>query len=250
VRRVAILTILVLVSGGCASLPEIPQSPNACVEVYSQDRCLAMIDAAAAEVSRNRGDVTGIAIVHDPPPEGAILGGAWSIRVRVGFTDGTTHDARMCGGIPSGPACSDEPRLESRSPVDGGYRDVPAGSSPLPTVAPSAVESASSIVIETVTIPIERQGEHEIVLGEGSLPNGVWTIGSFDFAEPWPDNVALRDGVARLELRSLEPDGKPFENYYMHGWRAGVERVEAALLFDVLWFQPGADLTIRNVVVR
>ena len=30
----------------------------------------------------------------------------------------------------------------------------------------------------------------------------------------------------------------------------GVERVEAVLLFDVLRFQPGAALVIRNVVVR
>lgn len=249
-RRGAALAVVALVAGGCASPPDIPQSPVSCVEVYSQDRCLAMIDAAAAEVTRDRGDVTGIVIVHDPPPErGATSGAARPIRVRVGFRDGTTHDARMCGGIPSGPACSDEPLLESRSALDG-YRDVPAGSTPLPTAAPSAVKSASRLVIDAVTIPIERQGEYEIVLGEGTLPNGIWTIGSFDFAEPWPADVALRDGVSRLELRSLERDGKPFDNYYMHGWRPGVERVEAVLMFDVLWFQPGADLRIEDVVVR
>lgn len=248
-RRLAALAIMALVAGGCSLLPEIPQSPMACVEVYSQDRCLAMADVAAAEVSRNRGDVVGIAIVPDASLQGVTLGGAPPIQVRVGFADGMTHDARMCGGLPSGPACSDEPRLESRSAL-GGYTDVPAGSTPLPTVAPAAVTSASTLVIETVAIPIDRQGEHEIVLGEGALPNGVWTIGSFDFAEPWPDDLVLRDGAVRLELRSLEPDGKPFDNSYMHGWRPGVERVEAVLLFDVLWFEPGADLVIRNVVVK
>jgi hypothetical protein len=249
VRRVVALALLVLVGGGCKSLPDIPQSPKACVEIYPQDRCLAMIDAAAAEISRNRGDVTGIFIVHDPPPEGTTSGAARPIRVRINLEDGTTHDARMCGGIPSGPACSDEPRLESRSAL-AGYTDVPAGSTPLPTVAPAAARSASRIVIDTLTISVERRGEYEIVLGEGSLPNGVWTTGFFEFVESWPRDVALRDGLVWLALRSLEPDGKPFDNYYMHGWRPGIERFEAVLRFDVLWFEPGADLTIQNVVVR
>ena len=62
--------------------------------------------------------------------------------------------------------------------------------------------------------------------------------------------VALADALAALEVRSLEPDGKPFHNYYEHGWRPGVERVEAVLMFDVLWFEPGADLGLRLVVIR
>lgn len=249
-RRLAGLVILAQLVSGCSLVPDLPQAPTACIEVHSRNQCLAMTDVAAAEVSKNRGDVVGIVVVPDPPPEGAILGGAWPIHIRVAFTDGSTHDARMCGGIPMGPACSDEPRLESRSAVRGGYTDVPAGSTPLPTVAPSAVKAASPIVMDTLTIPLESRGEYEIVFGEGSLPNGVWTTGFFEFVEPWPDDVALRDGIVWLQLRSLEPDGKPFDNYYMHGWRPGVERFEAVLVFEVLWFQPGADLTIRNVVVR
>ncbi len=62
--------------------------------------------------------------------------------------------------------------------------------------------------------------------------------------------MSLKDGVASIRLRSLEPDGKPFENYYEHGWRPGVERVEAILVFEVLWSEPGAVLSIRDVVVR
>jgi len=89
-----------------------------------------------------------------------------------------------------------------------------------------------------------------VVVGEGSLANGVWTAGTFRFVDTWPADLALRDAIVLLELRSLEGDGKPFDNYYLHGWRAGVERVRAVLRFDVLWFKPGATLEIRNVVVR
>jgi hypothetical protein len=249
VRRLAALAIVALAVSGCSLLPDLGQGPRACIDAYSANRCLAMTDVAAADVSKNRGDVVGIVIVPDPPPDGATLGGASPIHVRVAFRDGTTHDARMCGGIPWGPACSDEPSLSPRSAL-GAYTDVPAGSTPVPSPQPEAKEAATSIVIDTLTIPIERQGSYEIVVGRGSLPNGRWTIGSFDFADPWPDDVAIREGYVTLELRSLEPDGKPFDNYYLHGWREGVERVEAVLMFDVLWFESGAELTIQNVVVR
>ena len=56
--------------------------------------------------------------------------------------------------------------------------------------------------------------------------------------------------MAQINLRSLEPDGKPFQNYYDHGWRPGVERVEAVLVFDVLWFEKGAVLAIHDIEVR
>ncbi len=53
-----------------------------------------------------------------------------------------------------------------------------------------------------------------------------------------------------VEIRSLEPDGKPFQNVHEHGWRDGLERVEAVLVFDVKRFDPGATVEVRDVVVR
>jgi hypothetical protein len=245
-----LLTVLVVafVAAGCRFLATIPEGPQACHDVYTTHRCLAMADIVAADAGKDRGDVTRLAVIPEAPRNEA-LGGASPIRVRAEFADGTTHEAGMCGGIPWGPACSDEPSLAFRSAISS-YTDVPAGSTPLPSLAPAAVKSASPIVIDSLTIPIDRRGENEIVLGRGSLPNGVWRTGSLDFADSWPDDVALRDGVVSLELHSLESDGKPFENHYLHGWRAGVERFEAILRFDVLWFEPGAVLGIRDVVVR
>jgi len=248
-----------LVGGGCAFLPDLPQAPTACVEVYSRNQCLAMTDVAAAEASKNRGDVVGIVVVPDPPPEGATLGGAWPIHVRVAFMDGTVHDARLCGGISIDPACSADPQLSPRS-IMGGYTDVPCGAEPAdapadcPTPFPSpdaeVVAEATPLRVDEVSIPIDHVGQYEVPVGQGSLPNGILEDTSFTFADAWPDDVALRDESAFLEVRSLEADGKPFDNYYLHGWRPGVERFEAVLLFDVSWFQPGADLTIENVVVR
>jgi len=55
-----------------------------------------------------------------------------------------------------------------------------------------------------------------------------------------------------LEIRA-KSDGKVIWNIYEHGWREGVEGVEgvdAVLVFDVFHVDPGATLSIRDLVVR
>lgn len=248
---------------GCAIFADAALTPQPCGQIYSTQRCLAMTDAAAAEISATRADVVAIAIVPDPPPRDGVLeasGGAKALRIRITMTDGSMHDAMMCGGIPSGPACMDAPRLEARTSVEdgGGYHDVPCPDhapphscgTPLPTLEAAAVAAARPLSVARFPIPIDHVGAYEVSLGKASLANGVASLASFSFVNDWPLDVSLQDGVAQIGLRSLEPDGKPFQNYYDHGWRPGVERVEAILVIRVLWFEKGAVLAIRNVVVR
>jgi hypothetical protein len=264
VRRLVALSILMAwLVAGCSMFGDAPVAPQPCGQVYSMQRCLAMTDEAASRIGRTRDDVTATDIVPDPPPPDGILptlGGAASITVRLRFADGSTTEARMCGGIPYGAACMDAPRLEARTSVEdgGGYHDVPCpdGSpphscgTPLPTLQAAAVAAARRLSVARFQIPIDHLGAYEVSLGEASLANGVATLASFAFVDQWPLDVSLKDGVGQIGLRSLEPDGKPFQNYYDHGWRPGIERVEAVLVFDVLWFEKGAVLGIRDVVVR
>jgi hypothetical protein len=256
VRRLALLAIVALAVSGCALLPDLGQGPQACIDAYPANQCLAMTDVAAADVSKNRGDVIGIVIVPDPAPDGATLGGAWPIHVRVAFRDGTTHDARLCGGVSIAPACTQDPTLRASS-ILGGYTDVPCAgeapdscATPHPSIEADAADAAAPLTIDERTIPIDRIGLLDIPLGEATLPNGILTEASFEFVETWPADVALAGGSGVLGIRSLEPDGKPFDNYYLHGWRPGLERVAVTLQLEVLYFEPGADLVIRNVVVR
>jgi hypothetical protein len=248
-----IAALMALVAAGCSLMPttaEAGRQPKACAVVYSVARCDAMTDIVAADLGKNRDDVAAVAIVPDAPPGGVHLSAGWHVRVRIALKDGTLHDKEICGGVIHEPACLDDPALEVRSTISAGYRDVPEGASPLPLVAPSAIAEAAPIAVDSLSIPIDRLGTYEVPLGEGSLPNGIWTSGSLAFAEPWPDDLALRDAIVNLELRSLEPGGAPFENAYIHGWRRGVERVQAIARFDVLWFRPGATLELRDVSVR
>jgi hypothetical protein len=263
-RRIAVLLLVAASIGACSTVAgEPPADPQPCGEVYRTQTCLAMTDEAASRSHRTRDDVSTIDIVQLPTRDqaGALItrsGGGFFARLT--FTDGTTRDEAMCGGIPSGPACMDSPRLEARSSIQegGGYHDVPCpdGSppdtcgTPLPTLQPAAVAGARSLSVARFEIPIDHIGTYEVPLGEVSFPNGIATAASFEFADPWPLDVSLGEGVAQIDLRSLEPDGKPFQNYFDHGWRPGVERAEAILAFDVLWFKTGAVLGIRNVVVR
>ncbi len=263
--RLAAISLLVAGSmAGCSAIGgEAPAVPQPCADVYSTQTCLAMTDEAASRSHRTRDDVTAINIVQFPTRDqnGALItrsGGGFFARLT--FTDGTRTDEPMCVGIPSGPACMDEPRLEARSSIDmgGGYHDVPCpdGSAPhtcgtpLPTLQPAAVAGARPLSVARIEIPIDYIGSYEVALGEALLPNGIATVASFEFADPWPLDVSLGQGVAQINLRSLEPDGKPFQNYFDHGWRPGVERAEAILAFEVLWFKKGAVLDIRDVVVR
>jgi hypothetical protein len=255
-----LLVVAAAIAGSCSMLEAIQQGtaqgPRPCVEVYSPSRCLAMVDEAAAEVSKTRADVTAATIIPDPPPD-ADRFGAWPVLLRITLTDGSSHDARMCGGLAMGAACTDDPRLDARSLTAGGYRDVPCSGeppdgcpTPFPSSDPGTLDAANPLIVAERTIAIEHVGRHEVSLGTASLPNGILTDASFAFEGGWPDDVALAGAFGWIEVRSLEPDGKPFDNYYLHGWREGVERVEAFVVFDILWFRPGATLSIHDVVVR
>jgi hypothetical protein len=87
------------------------------------------------------------------------------------------------------------------------------------------------------------------VLGEAWLPNGLLTTADFALVDDWPPGVTILDGGVSLEVRS-QRDGKVIWNKYEHGWREGIEGVEAVLVFDVFRYEPGATLSIQDVVVN
>ncbi len=167
----------------------------------------------------------------------------------VTLADGTLHQVSMCGGVDMSPPCVDNPHLTANSVTQGGYHDVPEGSSPVPSAAPDALEMAMELRIDRLDIPIDRTGLHEIVLGEAWLPNGLLTTAEFDLVDVWPSDVTIIDGRVSLEVRSMT-SGQPIQNIYEHGWREGIEGVEAVLVFDVFRFEPGATLSIQDVVVN
>ena len=262
--RIISMTILALLVGACSSVAAVvdPVAPRRCDDLYSERRCAAMTDRALERTSATREDVVAVLIVPDPPlADGQVqtLGGAAFITVRVELSDGTTHDSLMCGGVPDGPACYDEAPdwVKDVSLIGSGYSDVPCTSeppegcpTPIPSIDPAAADDAAPIRVSSADVPIDHTGRYEVRLGDGALPNGVLTEASFHLPDPWPVDVTFGEVGPTLQLRSVEPDGRPFMNTYEHGWRHGVERIEAFIVFDVRRFDAGAVLHVRNVVVR
>ena len=142
------------------------------------------------------------------------------------------------------------------TPISGGYHDVPCAgtapenpcATPLPTIEPSALSVSTPLTISSVEVPIDHVGAYSIDLGEAALPNGILTAASAAVTSSPTDPLVSYDGYA-LVITSLD-GGPPFENYYAHGWRPGVEHVKVILNFTVLSFQPGATVTVANVDVH
>lgn len=261
--------VLATILTGCGAVARLAPgpTPQACAGVYDAARCALILDVVAQEAGVPRDEVIAILIVPEPTPE-VQLDGTVILQTRSGgpplvvdaqLADGTVTRTSRCGGISAAhvPVCMEQPRLQASSVTLGGYRDVPCFdedgqvcATPQPPIDPTAAAAAEPIAIDRVDIPIDHDGAYEIRLGAGSLPNGILTEASFAFVDDWPDGVVILSGGALLDVRSLEPDGKPFDNYYLHGWREGAERVEAVLVFEVARFEPGAVLSIEDVVVR
>lgn len=268
-RRLATFGLL-MVWIGAASACSAPGSsaistpaPVTCSDRFSTERCAAIRDRVASWLAADPSEIADIQIVPAPMfgPDGEILTYSGSpLYVRVTMTDGSSTDAPVvgCGGIgnPADPACTDDPRLRTPAAGGEGYGDVPCGAdgqscpTPVPSVDPDLVALAEPIEVARVDVPIDHTGAYEVTVGTGSLPNGVISESSFRLVDDWPDGVTVTDGYVRLDVRSLDPDGKPFWNRYEHGWRDGLERVEAVLTFGVDAFEPGAVISIADVVVR
>jgi hypothetical protein len=131
---------------------------------------------------------------------------------------------------------------------EGGYTDTPGNATPFPSLDQLAVANARPLRVASLVVPITSTGTRTIVVGKALLANGYLAEGDFSLSDPWPSNV-LFNGDIQLEVRATA-SGAPLQNLYEHGWHDGVEEVEATITFDVAWFEPGASLTLIDIVVE
>ena len=242
-----------------------PAADQRCEDVFSAERCSIMTEQAAVDLGLQSDDIASIAIIPEPTPEvrdGVTIlmtrSGGPPIDLRVTLADGSIHVVSMdCVGIASNPACVDDPHLTVASIIHGGYHDTPCTgeppdgcATPVPTVEPKAAAAATALAIDRLDIPIDHVGDYEVKLGEAQLPNGLLSQADVALVDDWPPGVTILSGDIGVRIRSLEPDGLPFVNIFEHGWRPGTERVEAVLVFHVDRFEPGAVLSVKDVVVR
>jgi hypothetical protein len=259
-RLGAVVLVAAFALAGCDAITgmiAVPQEgPAPCGQRFNAVRCLAITDTAAFQLKTTREDVVSVDVIPDPTPvvrDGVTilhtLGGAPRLNFIVTLADGTMHQVSMCGGVDMSPPCVDDPHLTADDLIHGGYHDVPEGSSPVPSAAPDDLAMATELRLGRLDIPIDHTGRHEVGLGEAWLPNGLLTTAEFNLVDVWPSDLTIIDGRVGLEVRSMT-SGQPIRNIYEHGWREGIEGVEAVLVFDVFRFEPGAKLSIQDVVVN
>src|SRR4029453_18326743 len=101
--------------------------PMPCRDQFSAQRCNAIAAVAAGYAQVDRAEVAFVDILPEPTPEIVngqtivrIYGIATPIRVRLTLVDGTMRDVDICGGIPDGAACTDDPHLHAGSVTEGG----------------------------------------------------------------------------------------------------------------------------------
>ncbi len=253
---------------GEPSLP--PQlDPAQCAALsFAPDRCLAIVEQARAQAGPWL-DWSAIRAVDlaTPVPDGVIRLGGGHIIADVTFklVDGSAVAEHVdCVGLGQqySLVCSDHPEIPLSMPYGpaGGYHDVPCGPVPggepgsacattLPTIAPHAAAMAVPLEIAARDFPITTTGPMEIDVGSAVLPNGILSDARFSLADPSTRAFTVADGV-RLEVRSKDPTRPPFDNAYEHGWYPGAEDVKVHLVLNVTSFTPGAQLQVRDLVVR
>lgn len=233
--------------------------PAGCREYgFSQRRCDAIVDWARDQLSAGHPGIRSIELGPDPDPTAVRLGGDFTALVRFRMEDGATLDFPLYCGIGGQWTllCTETPEIMISSPTMGGYTDVPCAgeapagcATPLPTLQPAAVAASRPLEIAARDIPIDHIGRYEIPLGRAVLPNGVLTEASFGLRDLKTQTLAVRDAVW-LDVRPVDPGAPPFDNYYMRGWHKGTEAVNVVLVFEVMSFQPGAMLELRNIDVH
>jgi hypothetical protein len=237
-----------------------PGGSGPCATVFNAVRCQSMVDYASIELRVDRANIVAIDVLPAAPPTMSASSIGPPIDIRVALRDGTTRELALQCGMPGAwvdAPCSDDPHIGVGGPPGQGYYDTPCTddtprvcATPVPTKAPDAIAAAVALRIDHVGIPIDHLGDFEVLLGEALLANGLLTKSGLSLVDDWPDDVTILHYGLWIEVRSLEPDGRPFENIYEHGWRKGTERVAAYLRFHVDRFDPGAVLQVRNVLVQ
>ena len=265
------LALLALMSGGCALVdladgPDVrPRAdgsvayPEGCAHFgFSERRCDAIVAWAEEQLPAAHRPVTAIELAPDSEPDAVRLGGAFAALVRFRLDDGTKLEFPLYCGIGGqwSLLCTEMPEIRISSPTMGGYTDVPCAgegpngcATPLPTFDPIALRAAQPLTIAARDILIDHAGRYEVPLGLAALPNGVLTEASFRLGDSFIQTVSIVEAVW-LDVRPTDPNAPPFDNYYMRGWHEGTETVEAILVFEVVSFEPGATLELRDIVVR
>ena len=256
--------------------------PSGCAAFHlSPRRCTLIVEELAREDGISVSDATSIDLLADPgcPDNKGVLHQcvrttSFVVRVRFNSTSGALRENSVLCTWPDvaySIVCTETPEIQLILPDQYGYHGGPCEGEPARTASPSEQAANQTIpptcatpfpspdpataaaeqplLVPSMYIPIDHVGDYHITLGRGTLANGLLEETSMETSETQPWSFFLR-GPVWLDLTSLKPGGLPFDNYFLHGRVEGTEPFSAQLTFEVMAFDPGAVLQIRDVVIR
>ncbi len=233
--------------------------PDGCAAFdLSPRRCEAVLGWILQQAHAETKAIASVDLLGDPgcgaensgPHIQCVRTTSFVVRMRVHFVDGgVVEESKFCG-VESNYSylCTENPEIRVSGSTYGGYWDT-TGATP-PPLDPAAVAAAKPLHVDKLDIAIDHVGHYEVVAGKATIPMGIIQRGTFILEDPQPANVRVTEDGVILQIVSTTPGAKPFFNLYEHGWHAGTEEVQANLVFDVVEFEPGATLGIRNLVVE
>jgi hypothetical protein len=235
--------------------------PQACERYgFSERRCEAVVATGIEFAGLEESAVVAIDFIPDPncgpQREGTVIlctrSGTVIAYLQLTLTDGSVREQGVYCGVGSAYslACTETPAIAVHEPVGGGYSDFPENATPLPDVDPQAAAAAEPLEVASLTVAIDHAGPYEVAVGRAKLPNGILTETRLELATPDALAVMTDPGGVWLQVRPADPTRPPFINKYERGWVEGVEIVEVYLVFDVVEFEPDAELVFRDLVVR
>jgi hypothetical protein len=241
------------------SLPPLSPGVTGCDTLgFDARRCTAIVARAREQASPalREEDVTAATLTR-PTVDTTSLGFFPVADVRFDLVGGGSVNVVVRCGIPgpSDRACNEAARIHFFGGVD---HDVPCGATPgeenhpcatlPPSPRPASVAGARPLAVAALDIALDHLGHYEIAVGAGGLPDGVLSERSAGLAVEAPTNLWIDDGVV-IDVRPDDPHRPPIGSIYRDPFD-GVEAVHVFLVFDVVEFQPGAVLEVRNLVVR
>lgn len=222
---------------------------------FSATRCRLVV-VRALEQANPPVPAGGVAAARMSPatPPAPSLGSFPVAMVTFDLVRGGSVDVEVrCGLTLSDRACNPEASILVRAGVD---RDVPcnvepsgqACATPPPPPRPASVRASTGLAVPAIDVPIDRLGRYELLVGTAQLPDGVLSERSLMLVDPRPTTYWIEPGI-ELQVRPDLPGRPAIGNIYRDPFD-GPEPVRVYLVFDVVEFQPGAVLMVRDLTVR
>lgn len=276
-RHPAALALLLVLLAGCSQAAYVPRGGSPAAPAASTDpgvpypagcaahgmtmrRCDVVIALAASDKGIDPKSAAQVLLLADPTrdqgcgpgPSGIVvichrevsLGSG----VRFVMPDGSVSDVlNWCGvGSLSDIRCTDSPEIRVSGALDG-YFDIPEGATPAPTVEPAERALAVPLSVSVLDIRLDHLGPYRIEAGRAVLANGILQQGTIAVADPRPTDLVLDPFGVSMRVERI--DGAPLGGAYDPGWQPGPLEVRVVIEFNVLAYDPGAVLRLRDVLV-